>query len=283
MKRNVMNLPFNTVIKGMEKLLPHLSPEQWEGIMVAEPRHFEGLSKYISQTFPIPVHHQYKDSPSQARCRELFGDDFFGLTEASRAFQDTFTSRQLALRETVCLWRDGQRLSEEESWQLIEDCQTEEQGSYLLCCAMPYAVCQLYTSHQHFFHLQSRMPDAWFMDPRERKAWSGRGMKDTWFLLHKRIAESGFTFTNEMISWVEESHVGDCCAHPNHILQAYALCKYGREKEYTDLWPSEKKGRTVVNRRKSVYIHLTEEGVLLLNDTLTPHPREYGAALLRVE
>lgn len=179
------------------------------------------------------------DSESQARCRELFGSDFFGMREAAGQYGYVFTEQQVEQRKRVRILRDYELLTEGQSWDAIRRCHEENPGRFVCCVGIPHSVCDVHALFPGAFKRES-YADTWFTMAECRAVWSEKAVDDFWFLLRKEVLRGSINVSPcWQRDWLKKNHPYERLASAQHVVFGHALCSKatnGKFRLYSGRW-----------------------------------------------
>lgn len=231
MKKSLFGLPWSKIVRGIKRLRTVVEAPAWLAMLKADDERLRRLGAAWKEIFlPQPTVEVPKmkipDSESQARCRELFGPDFFGLKEAVGLYGYAFSEKEIEERKAVrILARDGTLLSEEQSWELIRLCREKASGQFVCCVGVPHSTCDVFAAHPEVFHPDHRK-HAWFTDSDQRTRWSDKKIPDFWFLLRKDVVPQSWDKSSKaQEDWLPTAHSHECFAEPQHIIYGDVLCE----------------------------------------------------------
>src|SRR3989338_6914641 len=226
---SLLSLPQKKITAGLKRLMSAgVLPDNWLAMLNAD----EVAMRPVSDAFASlvrpsvpPDQLDVADSDSQARCRELFGADFFGVKEAAGPYGYAFTPHEVEERKAVrILGRDGSILSEEQSWDLIRRCHDEAHGEFVCCIGVPHSTYAVYAKHTDVFHPAYRT-SPWFGEADQRTKWADKTVPDFWFLLRKEVADKSWgRSAADQEGWLPKAHPCERFALPQHLVYGHALC-----------------------------------------------------------
>ncbi len=256
---SLTGLPQKKITTGLKRLQEAgITPAQWLRMLDAVPAQLQR----IVEAWPIA------ETDSQARCRELFGTDFFGIPEATGAYGYGFSAEETENRKSVCiLGCDGALLSEQQSWDAIRRCHEEAPGLFALCAGVPHSVCDVYGKHTDVFHPDLRK-NPWFGESGQRRLWSERKLQDFWFLLEKDVTlDSWDKSSSDQEQWLSKNHPSRQFAAPEHVVYGSVLCCKATQGRFR-LYGGERWCRTLQRavRGRLVLVRFLPKGLFVDSD-----------------
>ncbi len=221
-----------------DRVLARWIVQQWK----RGPQSPQNMSPESSAREAVP---NVPDSDSHARCRELFGADFFGMSEVVSSYGYGFSAKESEERKSVrILGHDGATLlSEERSWEAIRRCRDEAPGQFVLCAGVPHSVCDVHAKHADVFYPDLRK-NPWFGET-EQHEWSKRVMRDSWLVLAKDVIPDSWDMSSvDQEQWLPTKHPCRRFALPEHIAYGSVLCAKATQGRMR-LYCGERWGRTL--------------------------------------